>query len=265
MPRTVLRLLLALGCAAARLRLEVIHQHVHERAGRCAHGVLGAVATEHLVPAALAVHVRANGFDLESGPRHDRDVDAAVVVAVDQHRVLVQAAEQLLVEATQRRAVLRLDDPDTSASTSLITLAVIATPTSFTGSFASSIQPIQSPRPVAMISTSFVGSLGSVSNVPRFLRSQAHLGFGVRCDVPRRRVPRVDVEHDEQVANRVRVRGRVDTRGDQLVELVYAARIGSPAPGSLESNAFGRANRFSTLKDATRTFAIPHKSRRCQP
>ena len=65
----------------------------------------------------------------------------------------------------------------TSASTSAITLAVIRVPVSSTASVASSSQPIQSPRPVASITTSWVVSVGSRSNLPRFFRSHAHVGL----------------------------------------------------------------------------------------
>jgi hypothetical protein len=74
----------------------------------------------------------------------------------------------------------------TSASTSPITRAVVRVPISSVASVASSTQPIQSGRPVAMISTLFAGSLGSRSKLPRFLRSHAH--FGV-CVCLRRTAP----------------------------------------------------------------------------
>jgi hypothetical protein len=59
-----------------------------------------------------------------------------------------------------------------SASTSWMTRAVMRIPISLVGSLANSTQPIQSPRPSAMISTFWVGSFGCRSNLPRFFLSQ---------------------------------------------------------------------------------------------
>jgi hypothetical protein len=80
----------ALGAAAARLRFEVIHQDVDNGAARRADLVLRAVAAEHRSHFVCPVHVGTDRVDTEPGARHHRDVDAAFVVAIDQHDVPVE-------------------------------------------------------------------------------------------------------------------------------------------------------------------------------
>ena len=43
---------------------------------------------------------------------HDGDIDPPLVVAVDQHHVAIQPAQQLVVEPHQRRPVVGFDDAD---------------------------------------------------------------------------------------------------------------------------------------------------------
>jgi hypothetical protein len=76
--------------AAARLGFEVIHQHMDDGAARRADLVLRAVAAEHRSHFVCPVHVGTDRVDTEPGARHHRDVDAAFVVAIDQHDVPVE-------------------------------------------------------------------------------------------------------------------------------------------------------------------------------
>jgi hypothetical protein len=55
--------------------------------------------------------VRTDVADLEPGLGHDADIDAAVVIAVDEHDVAIQAHE-VAIEVHQRGAVLALNDTD---------------------------------------------------------------------------------------------------------------------------------------------------------
>jgi hypothetical protein len=77
---------------------------------------LRAIPTEHRVLSDAVVDVAAYRFDHRGGPGHQADVDPALVVAVDQHHVVVRGAahglEDLLVEPAQGDAVLGLDDDD---------------------------------------------------------------------------------------------------------------------------------------------------------
>ena len=78
--------------------------------------VLAAVAGEHDALVVAVEHVGADVGDHERRPHQDADVDAAVVVAVDEHHLLVRRAadvgEQAVGEPLQRRAVLGLDDAE---------------------------------------------------------------------------------------------------------------------------------------------------------
>jgi hypothetical protein len=63
--------------------------------------VLRTVAAEHQTDGVRGVDVRPDGLDADVGARHDRDVNSALVVAVDEHRVTVEVVQEFVVEADQ--------------------------------------------------------------------------------------------------------------------------------------------------------------------
>ena len=87
------RLTQATGVAAAALALEVVDEYQHLRPGGAANGVLDAVAAEdRLVVGTEVEDVRALGVEVEAVLGHQADVDAAVVVSLDEHRVRIRLA-----------------------------------------------------------------------------------------------------------------------------------------------------------------------------
>src|SRR5918995_4156602 len=103
-----------LGSAAVALALEVIGEDDQALAARHLQVEFRAVAAEDLLSADPVVDVAADRLDDGVGPGHQPDVDPALVVAVDQHDVVVgttaDGLQHLLVEAALRNAVLGLDD-----------------------------------------------------------------------------------------------------------------------------------------------------------
>jgi hypothetical protein len=76
--------------------------------------ILGAVAAEDDAVGVAIVDVRADPNKLEVGFGHQADVDAAIVVAIDQHHVRIRCAfdrpQQDRLELAQRGTVVSLDD-----------------------------------------------------------------------------------------------------------------------------------------------------------
>ncbi len=102
----------ALFITTPGLGLKMIDEDVNQQAGRGADGVLGAVAAEDQTDRIAVIDVGADGFDLKAGSGHDADIDAAVIVAVDQHHMLVHIRQQFTVKADEGRAVLGFDNGD---------------------------------------------------------------------------------------------------------------------------------------------------------
>jgi hypothetical protein len=92
----------------------VVDEQPQVGAGRKLEPVLRAVAAEELIARDRVgdVDVGAHLHDVDRGDRHHADVDAARVVAVDQHAMPVPAGEQLGVEPVEGGAILRFDDGD---------------------------------------------------------------------------------------------------------------------------------------------------------
>jgi hypothetical protein len=109
--------------AGSRLRFEMVDDDV-EVLVPAAHGEHRRIAREQpMVPAqrvgVLGVAVVDVALDVhDRAPRRGQqaDVDAALVVAVDEHDVPVAVAEHRLVEAQQRGSVLGLDDGEHAGS-----------------------------------------------------------------------------------------------------------------------------------------------------
>jgi hypothetical protein len=76
---------------------------------------LRAIATEDEAAIILVVDMAGDRHDIEFRPGHDPDIDAPVVIAVDQHDVIVGCAldggHHVLAEPDQRRTALRFHDP----------------------------------------------------------------------------------------------------------------------------------------------------------
>ena len=79
--------------SASGLALEVIDEHEHVGAALCLDLVFGAVAGEDDAVAVLGVDVGSDRADREAGLSHDADIDAAFVVAVNEHYVPVSRVE----------------------------------------------------------------------------------------------------------------------------------------------------------------------------
>jgi hypothetical protein len=54
--------------------------------------------------------VRSNVEDVEPSLGHDPNIDATVVVAIDQHDMAVEA-DEVSIETHERRTILGLNDP----------------------------------------------------------------------------------------------------------------------------------------------------------
>jgi hypothetical protein len=90
----------------------VVDEYVNRWAIRRAHFVLWTIPTEDHANSVHRVDVRANRLDAATGAGHDRDIDPALVVAVNQHDVAIDPAEKLAVETHECRPILGFDDPD---------------------------------------------------------------------------------------------------------------------------------------------------------
>jgi hypothetical protein len=102
----------AFRASSSGLALEVVDENEQMSAVLRDHLVLRAIPREHDPMRVLGIDVRSNRADREPGLAHDPDVDAAWVIAVNEHDVPVLLADELLVEAQQRRSILCLDDRD---------------------------------------------------------------------------------------------------------------------------------------------------------
>jgi hypothetical protein len=88
----------------------MVDQNVQDGATGSPHLVLWAVPAEDHTVGINGVNVGPDRLDRILGFCQDPDVDAAFVVAVDEHDVRVNATEQFAVQPHQGRAILRLDD-----------------------------------------------------------------------------------------------------------------------------------------------------------
>ena len=205
---------------------------------------------ENTTPVVVDVEdVGADVLDRQRRPHEDPDVDAPVVVAVDEHHLLVRRAADVARSSCSlnRCSVVRSSastTPRTSAATSRTTIAVCRSASSSAGSRVRSTQPTQSARPSATTST--VPSRWRDDQLPADHAQDGELGgVGVQ-----------QAELVEEVEDALLAGGRVDGLLEQGVELAWASRIGRPAVHEPRSSARARWNRFSTLNDAIRT-AIP--------
>ena len=78
--------------------------------------VLRAIAAEYSALRIRIIHMAADRRDRIVLPRHDRHVDAAIIIAVDQHHMVVRRAsdrlDHVIRETNQRGTALRLDDAE---------------------------------------------------------------------------------------------------------------------------------------------------------
>ncbi len=103
--------------AGPRLRLEMVDDDV-EVLVPAANGEHRSVAGEQAVvalrrvrvPGVAIVDVALDAHDRTARRGEQADVDAALVVAVDEHHVAIAVGQHRLVEAHERRPILRLDD-----------------------------------------------------------------------------------------------------------------------------------------------------------
>jgi hypothetical protein len=91
-------LALSLLANASRLWLQVVHQDMDNRAAWCSDLFLRAVPAENHANHVCRVHIVPDGFNLEVCSHHDPHVDAPFVVPIDELDVLIQSAQQFLVE-----------------------------------------------------------------------------------------------------------------------------------------------------------------------
>src|SRR5262245_49159350 len=149
--------------------------------------IFGAVAAEDAVAVLLVIDVAAHRFQIEPAAGHNRDVDSAVVIAVDQHDMLVEFPGSSDITSswnlTRDGRLSASITPMTSAPTSWITRAVMRVATSLTVSIFSSTHPIQSPRPLA--TTSRPPDFGRFTRWPRFWRSMANSPPSSDLSIPR--------------------------------------------------------------------------------
>ncbi len=94
----------------------MIDKNGQDIAGGCLDLEHRAIPAEDAVAVLAVVDVTANGLDVVAAARHDRHVDPALVIAVDQHHVLIGIAidrrHDILAEAQQGRTVFGLDDTE---------------------------------------------------------------------------------------------------------------------------------------------------------
>jgi hypothetical protein len=88
----------------------VVHQYVDVRRGSDLNLVVGPVAAKHFALVVLVVNVRSNVENVEPSLGHDPNIDATVVVAIDQHDMAVEA-DEVSIETHERRTILGLNDP----------------------------------------------------------------------------------------------------------------------------------------------------------
>src|SRR5947208_5600268 len=75
--------------------------------------ILRAIAAEDEFSLIRVVDVTADQVYLESGTRHDGNIDTAIVVAIYQHDVIVELrADNVVLKANQRRTIFGFDQGD---------------------------------------------------------------------------------------------------------------------------------------------------------